>query len=865
MRQIAGCELSPMIKGAKPITDEDYAALAAALASTAAHAQSQGSDLDTVLSHAGIGILHRDTSDHVLLVNSAYCSLVGRTAEALEGLPFCRFTHPDDVERLTPIYEEHFSRAQPFRIEKRYIRPDGSVVWCVVHVAFLLDDNGQPRSTVVVASDISARRKAEDELRESEEHYRYAVELNPQISWIAAADGAIAEVSPRWHEVTGVSQADALGESWIAVVHPDDVDRTRLTWATSLASGEPVDLEYRLKTAGGSYRWFRSRAAARFDQAGSVVRWYGTLEDVHDRRLAQNDLRGSEERFRLAAQAANLGIWDYDALSGQREWSAEFKAMLGLPLTAIPSVTAAMEMVVPEDRHLLDGLVQAAQSGDSSARFEVTLRVRRNDDGAERWMRTAGWRMHASSGRLTRVLVTIRDVTEERSAEDRIRWVATHDTLSGIPNRFYFNSKFEQAIATAAPNAEIALVLLDVDRLKEVNDTIGHDAGDMLLKIFADRLSYAFGRDAKIGRLGGDEFAVLVENVARGDLPTLVSNALETLRQPFEHEGHACDAQATAGVSIFRKDGVTAAELLKAADIALYVGKASRRGEVSMFEPEMRSGLQRRASMLHVAKIVAREKRIIPHYQPKVDLKTGTIIGFEALLRWRHDCLGIQSPDAISAAFDDFRIAAALSDQMIDQVSRDFRSWLDLGLKPGKIAINLSPAEFRDERLAQRVLDLLCKHAVPFESIEVEITETVLLGRDSDRVAATLGKFADSGLTIALDDFGTGFASLTHLKMFPVDVIKIDKSFVSKMCDQLHDAAIVETIVSLGQRLGMQVVAEGIESEEQAGYLRSLGCTYGQGYYFGRAEPAATAAALISGGQKICRVPKAATQLATLL
>ncbi len=795
-------------------------------------------DLALILSRAKVGILHRDLEGRLLVVNDAFCELVGRSADELYGLTFPGFTHEDDVDWSVARYLEQLAKAEPFEVEKRYLRPDGSFVWCSVHVSFVLDGNGRPQSAIVVASDITARRKAQDELRESERHYRYTVEFNPQISWIAAPDGSVLEVSSRWFEVTGIPQQEALGQRWVAALHPDDKVKTLNCWMVALGKKHALDVEYRLLTGDGTYRWFRSRATARLDEAGEVVRWYGTLEDVHDRRVAIDELTGSEERFRLAAQAANLGIWDYDAMRDQRAWSDEFKAMLGLPADTVPDVATALALVVPEDRPALEALVEAARAGKSDARFEVTLRILRADDGRERCMRTAGWCIHAASGRLTRILVTVQDITEERTAAERIRWTATHDALTRIPNRALFTERLDQAIRTAGRSTKIALILLDVDRLKEVNDTIGHDAGDLVLKTFAERLRGAFGPDTMIGRLGGDEFAVLIDHVDPAALPDRLVHILDGFREPIGLDGQVCDTQATAGLSIYPDDGRNATDLLKSADIALYEGKAGRRGELSRFQPDMRANIQRRTSMINIARDAERERRIAPFYQPKVDLKTGRTVGFEALLRWRHHMHGIQGPDTIAAAFDDFRLAALLSSHMIEAVASDVRGWLDRGFDPGRVAINLAPAEFRRDDLVERVLEPLRRYAVPLDRIDLEITETVLLGRDPDKIAKTLSTFHDHGMKIALDDFGTGFASLTHLKMFPVDVIKIDKSFIAKVCDQPEDAAIVEAIIGLGHRLRMEVIAEGVEQEEQARYLASHGCDVGQGYLFGRAVPA---------------------------
>jgi diguanylate cyclase (GGDEF)-like protein/PAS domain S-box-containing protein len=792
-------------------------------------------DLEAVLGHAPVGILHSDLDQQVLLVNDAYCAIVGRSAAELSGLPFEQFTHPDDIERSSGIYLEQLAKIEPYEIEKRYLRPDGTVIWCAVHVSFVLDDAGVAQSIVTVVSDITARHHAQEELRESEEHYRHTVELVHQIVWAADPSGSIVEVSSRWSEITGVAQEGALGERWLKVLHPDDVAPTRAAWDLSVASGQPVDVMYRVLGKDETYRWYRARATARTDAAGAVMRWYGTLEDIHERRQAEQALRDSEERFRLAAQAAGLGIWDFDAIRLRREWSDEFKSMLGLTLDTVPRVETALALVVPEDRHLLQALVDAAQAGDSSARFEVVLRIRRANDGAERWMRTDGWRIYAPSGRLERVLVTIRDVTEERTAEARIRWTASHDALTGIPNRAHFSDQLERALAQIPQGRAMALVLLDLDHLKEVNDTIGHDAGDMLLRTFAGRLQHAFGACAMIGRLGGDEFAVLLDGVGSDQVHAHVERALAQLRHPFEHEGYTCDTQATAGASLYPAHGTTADELLKSADIALYVGKSQRRGEMSLFAPSMRAEVQRRASMLNVARLAVRDDLILPFYQPKVCLKTRKVVGFEALLRWRDHLRGVQGPETITSAFDDLGLAIAMSDRMLDCIAGDMRAWLDRGIDPVRVAINLSPAEFRHDGLAQRIMKPFARQKVSFDRIELEITETVLLGRDTERLEDTLATFHRHGFRIALDDFGTGYASLTHLKTFPVDVIKVDQSFVSNLRAGSDDAAIVDAVISLAHRLNMEVVAEGVERDEQADYLAARGCDYAQGYLFGRA------------------------------
>nr|WP_243848208.1 EAL domain-containing protein [Sphingomonas insulae] len=791
------------------------------------------------LSRARIGLLHLDREQRALNVNARFCELTGRRAADLSSLSLESFIHADDLPQVLATYRAHMARSAPFEVETRFIRPDGSVIWCEVNVSFVCDSAGIAASTITLAQDVTARRAAEAELRESEEHYRHTVELNPQISWTARADGQIDAVSSQWTVVTGGEACDAMGGRWLASLHPDDVAPTESIWAQAIATRGTVDVEYRLRTPHCGYRWFRARAAARLDAAGEVLRWYGTLEDIHDRKLTEDALRESEERFRLAAHAAGLGIWDYDALGDRREWSDEFKAMLGLPLSQPASVDVALALVIPADRHRLQALVSAVEAGDGNHRFETMLRIHRADTGEERWIKTGGWRIEAPSGVLSRVLVTTRDVTEERTAEDRIRFAAHHDALTGLPNRAAFGERLESAIEQAERLGHgLALVLFDVDHLKETNDTVGHDAGDVVLRTFGERLRGALGDHCALARLGGDEFGAVIEHDGdAGRVIASVQAALRVVREPLSHDGRILDCQATAGGSLFPTHGANAAELLKSADIALYAAKAQARGSLATFEPHMRADLQRRSSMLSIARDVIRDDRLMPFYQPKVALDSGHVCGFEALLRWRHPSLGPQSPATIAAAFEDLELAIDLSEQMLSAIVADMRRWLDDGIDFGRIAFNLSPAEFRREDLADRILGRLVRARVPVERLELEVTETVFVGRGAECVATTLETFSREGVHIALDDFGTGYASLTHLKAFPVHTIKIDRSFVSNLDTDPGDAAIIDAVVALGHRLGMTVVAEGVETAAQARYLLDRGCDMAQGYLFGKSVP----------------------------
>ena len=924
-------------------------------------------NLHTVFNQAMIGILHRDLNNRVLMVNGRYCEIVGRSAEALSGLPMAAFTHPEDIEWNAPLYMRQSALGEPFQIEKRYVRPDGGIVWCAVHVSFVCDEKGVARSVITVAQDITERKQAEQELRESqdllqtivdsvadlifvkdlsgrfvlankamtdglgsilesdgrerlpaelareyasadrrvietglpvvrdeqilfhgerrpfqtikvpwrkggkvngvigvsrdigerlkneqalresEEHYRYSVELNPQIPWIANPDGEVIEVSSRWRDVTGGDPVSALGDAWINALHPEDAELTAIKWADAVRSGEPVDVEYRLRLPSGEYRWFRARGAARRDADGEIVRWYGTLEGIHDRKVAEKALRESEERFRLAAEVAGFGIWDQDTIKGRILLSDEFRKILGLPPDAIPSIETILALVHPEDRHSLSALLDDSKEGHRRRRFKATVRISRVSDGAERWVRIGGWRTITPAGRLARVLATIRDITDEQTANQRIRWAATHDALTRLPNRSAFQDVLDVLIRQAERSKErIALLLVDLDHLKETNDTLGHDAGDALIRAIAERLRTIVVTESAIARLGGDEFVVaLPVGADEQEIAVTIESILTTLREPFAYEGHLLPCQATIGASLFPDHGDKGADLLKAADMALYAAKSASRGTMRLFRPEMRTAARRRASMIGLARNAVADDRVVPFYQPKIELSSGRLIGFEALLRWHHPGVGIQFPGDIAAAFDNLDLAVALGERMFERVIADMRHWLSQDIRFGRVAVNASAAEFRNDDFAERMLDRMAKAGIPPRQLELEVTETVFLGRGAEYVERALRTFSAEGVHIALDDFGTGFASLTHLKQFPVDIIKIDRSFVHDLAQGPDDGAIVDAVLNLGNSLNMGVVAEGIETVAQAADLLARGCHYGQGYLFGRALPASRIADIV--------------------
>lgn len=445
-----------------------------------------------------------------------------------------------------------------------------------------------------------------------------------------------------------------------------------------------------------------------------------------------------------------------------------------------------------------------------------------------------------------------RAASELASAEAHAAHLAFHDSLTGLPNRAQFQSRLDELTTTDGewPATDFSLILLDVDEFKLTNDTLGHDAGDAVLIAFAERLNRAVLSGDMVARLGGDEFALLLVGLnSEEGLEAFAKKLFEHLGEPCVHRGKPIQCRASMGAKIYR--GVDSAQdVLKHADLALYEAKTSGRGVFRLYDPAMWSSMHARRDMLSLAEQAIEGRLIKPFYQPKVDLRTGEVVGFEALMRCCLDDGSVKGPESIAAAFEDSSLAAKLSDRMIDGVINDILAWQAAGLRFGHVAINAAAAELRRGDFADRLLGKLDDVAIDSQFIQIEVTENVLLGRGVAHVERTFNQLAERGIILALDDFGTGFASLTHLKQFPMKIIKIDRSFVGELQIDEGSGAIVDALVGLGTALGIEVVAEGIETEAQRDFLCALGCAIGQGHLFSAAVPAARVPALLQGSTK---------------
>jgi diguanylate cyclase (GGDEF)-like protein/PAS domain S-box-containing protein len=545
------------------------------------------------------------------------------------------------------------------------------------------------------------------------------------------------------------------------------------------------------------------------------------------RKHAESARRVSEERYELAARAANDGLWDWDLISNRIYYSERWKNMMGLREDEIGySPEEWFSRVHAEDVMPLRLALQRHLDGKSDA-FEADYRIRRTD-GHYRWMVGRGMALRNPDGVAARMAGSQSDITEKK----------TLDVLTSLPNRLLFHERLAAALSRAQtdPGRRFAAFFIDLDRFKLVNDTLGHRAGDQLLVQFAERLRCAVDpATSVVARLGGDEFAVLLESVR--DSPDAIAhgdNIIKALRPAFRLEGQEFFSSASVGIVVSRPEHTTPEELIRDADIAMYAAKARGRGRWAIFDESMRKRAMDRLRIETDLRMALPKGQFVIYYQPRVDLSNNQIRGFEALLRWKHPERGLIPPDDFIRIAEETGIIRDVGLWVLGEACLQMRQWREqFPDKPWlDVAVNVSPVQLRDPALVSQVAEILSETGLDPSALQIEITESTLL-ENLDESRTVLLALKGLGVGLKLDDFATGYSCLRYLYRLPFDSIKIDRSFTVNLDDENPESKeLVRTILSMAHNLGLGVIAEGVENQLSADFLRDEGCLFGQGFLF---------------------------------
>jgi len=648
-------------------------------------------------------------------------------------------------------------------------------------------------------------------------------------------------VNPACHDMLGYTQAEVLGKSIHALIHHSYPDgrpypKEQCHIRSSTLEGKPthVDSEVHWRKDGTSFpvEYWSHPMYHNGQLVGAVVNFI----DISERKRMEQALRESEERYRLISSVSTDLLYscmqtaDGDLIIDWATTSAD--QVFGYSLDEIMAKGCWRHLVHPDDFAEFDRNIAYLAPGQRS---ECELRILAKD-GAVHYIRAYTLAMEAADDQAgNRLYGACQDITERRQAEARIEFLAHHDVLTGLPNRVLLRDRFEQALARAQRSQKlVAMLFLDLDNFKRVNDTLGHVAGDQLLLEAVKRLTHSTRDSDTISRQGGDEFILLLNEIP--DMETVERVAADILRllaEPVEIYGHAMNASCSIGIAMYPQDGSDFDSLLQKADTAMYNAKDAGRNTYRFFDDRMNRQAREHLMLQNRLHQALYRAELQLHYQPQLDADSGKVTGVEALLRWNNPELGDISPARFIPVAEDSGLIVPIGAWVIEQSCRQAQTWRQAGLPDIIMSVNLSALQFRRAGLIETVAGALARSGLPPHLLELELTESILL-QDVENTLDTVRQLKALGIRLAIDDFGTGYSSLSYLKRFAVDRLKIDQSFVRDIHTDPDDAAIVSAIIQLARSLRLGNIAEGVETAEQLAFLREAGCSEVQGYLFSR-------------------------------
>ena len=676
----------------------------------------------------------------------------------------------------------------------------------------------------------TALSRAQRELRQQEVLFRALVQRASDVAVVNAADGRVLYCSPACEQIFGFPPEEVLGGSGYDYVHPDDEPEVRAAFERVLAEpGAAATLVYRHRHVDGRWRWVETTLGNHLDDhdiSGLVL----NLRDVTAKVEAERALQSSEERYRAIVETAQEGIWVTDTTGRTVYMNAKMVELLGRPVEQTFG-RPALELLSPaQAAPMALRLRDRAQRGPEGhvVEYEHPERGRRS-------FRMSSNPLHDGTGTCVGSLAMVSDVTDARRGEAALRRLALHDPVTDLPNRTLLADRLSQASERCArTHAPLSVLFLDVDQFKVVNDALGHAAGDALLRAVAARLAAAARPGDTVARFGGDEFVVVAEGAGDDEGEQIAVQLQTSLREPFDLGGRSIVVSVSIGVASSPTSPTS--ELLQHADAAMHVAKSRGRRCIERFDVATADALRERLGLSADLRTALETGGLELHYQPVVDLVDGRLLGVEALSRWTHPERGPVPAPLFVAVAEETGLATELDRWVVDRACTDLARLRRAGVLPedAYVAVNVSAVHVGTRGLVDVVLEAARRTGLPTRNLMVELTESAAVD-DVEAARATLQRLRDAGVLIAIDDFGTGYSSLAYLRRLPVDRIKIDRLFVDSITSSADDLAIVASIVELARAIGASVIAEGIETRQQLGLLKRLGCEGGQGWLWSRA------------------------------
>ena len=647
-------------------------------------------------------------------------------------------------------------------------------------------------------------------------------------------------VSEGCRRLTGYDVDDLLQNrrvSYQALTHYEDRQRVRDEVHAGLNTTGRFDIEYRIVHASGEPRWVWERGSGVFDDQNRLIAIEGIVQDITARKKSTNALREAERRYYNLFENALEGIFRTTLKGHFLDANPALARIFGFDspidlLRTRKDLTA--ELYVQPGRRA-EFISRIASEGSVSG-FESQIYRK---TGEIIWISENARAVSDEEGRLVCFEGTVEDITERKLYQARIEQQAKYDTLTGLANRSLLNERLHQAIAAANENdTRLAVVFVDLDRFKFINDSLGHHVGDELLRAIAARLKANMHDGDTVARLGGDEFVLLINGQRDpGEVAVILERMLADISQPWSIPQGDFAFTCSMGVALFPDDGDTAETLLKHADSAMYRAKEKGRNNFQFFTAQLNAVITERLDLENKLRRALERQQFELNYQPRIDMRTGEMVGAEALIRWHVSDEETIAPSRFVPIAEETGLITPIGKWVLRTACAQNKAWQEMGLPPFVVSVNVSARQFHQDDLVQTISEVLRETGLEAKYLEIELTESAVM-HDAELFVATLNELNDLGVQIAIDDFGTGYSSLSYLKRFPVDRLKVDRSFVQDIATDTDDATIVRAIIALGHNLGLKVVAEGVETEQQLQFLRENDCDELQGYLYGHPLPA---------------------------
>ena len=807
----------------------------------------------SLFENAAVAIVVATIDGNALQVNPATCTLLGYTCEELLRLNVLDITHPDDRQRTRELFQAAANGEIPvFHYEKRYLRRDGSVLWGLTTVSCLQDENGKPGRCVALIQDITARRKAEESLIKSEELYRTLVENIELGISLVTADHRIVMINPAMARLFHKPADQFVGRQCFMEFEKTVEACPHCPGTLALASGHPETVVTEGRRDDGSFA-ARIQAFPLLGPEGHFDRFIEVVENITEKRRTEQALLESERRFRSLFLNASIGLAIVDPRGRYLEVNPAFCAFLGYSEAELRQMTVE-EVTLQDEKESTCEILRSAIAGEVT-RFSIE-KAYRHKSGAAVWGRVNSVWIADENGNPAYGIGLVEDVTQRKQTENELLarqkdldHLAYHDSLTGLPNRLLLQDRLQHALAKARrAGSKVALIFLDLDRFKIINETFGHEVGDRILCEVARRLQSLVRECDTLTRFGGDEFIVVLEELPEPKIAgQFARQILDTLSAAIEVKEANFHLGGSIGISLFPHNGGDVETLLKCGEVAMYRAKEKGRNTYQFYAPDMNVRTRELILLENSLRQALSRKEFVLYYQPQVDLSSGQVLGVEALVRWRHPDFGLLSPDDFIPLAEETGLIVPIGEWILRGACLQAREWRQAGFPALRIGVNISPRQFRSPHLAEHICNILRETDMESGLLDLELTESMVMP-EVETAIRTMHELVALGVQLSIDDFGTGYSSLHYLRRFPIRRLKIDREFVRDVTTSANDAAIASAVIALARTMALEVIAEGIETREQLGFLQQKGCHIGQGYLLCRPLPAGELVDLLRHG-----------------